>query len=726
MVVRVDASGITRRTDSGPMSDDDYQSVMTRLVEDAARFMDDEISPSREEALNYLRGRTDVPAPETGFSSVTSTVSRDSLKRVMDKLMEMFVGAEDVVEFMPSNENDANLARQQTDVANYLLMTRNKGYRVIHDTFRSAIGSGKVAGVKVAWDESTEVSAESYTDLSEQEAQEFRDDPNAEILEEEEIEEEVQVPIQLPTGEEVRETVPRRYVNMQVEWRKPKNGIVIECIPAEELRFDRRAIDSDSARIVYQDTQRTRSDLVALGMTDEFIDAHGGTGQSSGYGASQKSQEKRARTGFDIDKDDDSGSDELMTYRLLDIWARIDKDGDGIAEWRHCLAIGNHATIWEPSDEMAHDCQIALFIPYLIENTAIGESLHELTKDLADQKTCLMRGMVDNVSLNNFPKPVAVETQIDNWASIQNRRAIAKVKRQGALDYLQPTYIVDGVLKAFERLDQEQQGRIGVSDAAMGLDPDSLQASSDFGVRETFALGQSGILMVARNLAETGMTKLFQLIIKLYARHQSEPETLRLRGQVVQVNPRQFDAGMDLTVNVGLGTGAKEQKLGTLMFLFGQVKEMWASTPDGEEPPLTSLDMTRKLLEDIAKVQDISVDQYLKNPPDPLPEREDPAEAQMQAEVQKAQIEAQTELQKAQIQAQAKAQSDIQTAIIQAQVDLAKAQGEAAIKQQKQQFDAMLKEQELQTEAALEIRGQNIEATLKGAELRQRELRAPN
>ena len=81
-----------------------------------------------------------------------------------------------------------------------------------------------------------------------------------------------------------------------------------------------------------------------------------------------------------------------MTYRLLDIWARIDKDGDGIAEWRHCLAIGNYATIWEPSDEMAHDCQIALFIPYLIENTAIGESLHELTKDIADQKTCLMRG----------------------------------------------------------------------------------------------------------------------------------------------------------------------------------------------------------------------------------------------------------------------------------------------------------------------------------------------
>ncbi len=723
MAVRVDASGITRRTDSGPMSQDDYQSVLTRLVEDAARFMDDEISPSREEALNYLRGRTDVPEPATGFSSVTSTVSRDSLKRVMDKLLEMFVGAEDVVEFMPSNENDAELARQQTDVANYILMTRNKGYRVIHDTFRSAVGSGKVAGVKVAWDESTEVWSESYTDLSPEQAQEFRDDPNAEIMEDEEIEEEVQIPIQLPTGEEVRETVTRRYVNMEVKWKKPKNGIVIECIPAEELRFDRRAIDSDSARIIYQDTQRTRSDLVALGMTDEFIDAHGGTGQSSGYGASQKSQEKRARTGFDIDKDDDSGSDELMTYRLLDIWARIDKDGDGIAEWRHCLAIGNYATIWEPSDEMAHDCQIALFIPYLIENTAIGESLHELTKDIADQKTCLMRGMVDNVSLNNFPKMAAVETQIDNWASWQNRRAIGKMKRPGSVDYLQPTYIVDGVLKAFERLDQEQQGRIGVSDAAMGLDPDSLQASSDFGVRETFALGQSGILMVARNLAETGMTKLFQLIIKLYARHQNELETLRLRGQVIQINPRQFDAGMDLKVNVGLGTGNKEAKLGSLLLIKSVQEQAIAS--DGEDNAICNTQMYINTLDDILEVQDIKDEgRYFKNPPEPPQPSPDPAEAQMQAEVQKAQIEGQIELQKAQIQAQAKAQSDVQVAIIQAQVDLAKAQGEAAIKAQSQQFDALLKQQELETETALEIRAQNIEAA-KDIELANRQLRSP-
>ncbi|MGI9487869.1 MAG: portal protein, partial [Geminicoccaceae bacterium] len=505
-------TGDFRRAATGPLTDEEYQSIITGMVDDAVDFHDDDLSSKREEALNYLRGETDVPHPEPGFSSVVSRVSEDELDGYMTQLMKLFTGAGTPVAFLPSSDNDQELAKQQTDYARYVYSIKNPGYRNTHDTIRSAIGSAAVAGMKVVWSEATEVWQESYTNLGPEELAEFENDPDAEIVEREDVEEDEQIPVQLDDGTEIRETVTRNYHNLTVKWKKPKKGIVIENIPGEELRFDRRATCSDDARIIFQDTRRTRSDLIALGMDDDFIDTHGGGGSGSGEATSQQDQEKRARTNFDQDKDHDrAGGRAMDTYRLMDIWARVDKDGDGIAEWRHCLAIGDHATIWEPSDEMAHDVQIALFIPFLVENTAVGRTLHTKTKDVADTETCLIRGMVDNLSQSNFPKQVAVSGQIENWPhGITNRRSVVNAKRPGVVEYLSVPYLVDGVLKGLEFFKQMTAGRLGVSVAARGLDPENLQSSSDFGVRETFALGSSGHEMVARNLAETGFTKVFR------------------------------------------------------------------------------------------------------------------------------------------------------------------------------------------------------------------------
>jgi len=731
------------------MTPEEYQNSVTRLVEDARRFMDDEISPDREDALNYLRGETDVPDPEPGFSSITSTTSRDSLHTFMRELMRLFAGTDAVVEFMPG-EQDTELAEQQTDFANYTLMVRNGGWRVLHDTFRSAVGSGKVAGIKVVWSDAEKVWQDSYTELSDEEMKEFEDDPDADVIEHEIVDETEQIPIQINLedlsqeqvavlqqdkdiildGTEIRRNVRTRTHNATVKFKKPANEIDIQAIMAEELLLDRRATDADSAKIVAQDVQRTRSDLIDLGMTEDFIDRFGGSG-GSGEGTSQESQEKRARVGYDIDKDDDSGNVELTTYRLVDGWARIDKDGDGIAEWRHFLALGDHAELWEESDEMVSESQIATFIPFLVENTAIGETLHDLTKDIADTTTCLQRGMVDNLSLTNFPKPVGVEGQFVP-ASITNRRAVGIVKRPGAFEYLNTPYAVDGVLNGLSYFKAETASRIGVSQAAMGLDPDALQSSSDFGVRETFGKGSGGIEFVARNLAETGMKKVFRLIIQLYARHQKESEMIRLRGKVVEVNPRQFDSGMDLTVNVGLGTGQREAKTSILMFALQQQKETLASTPDGQENEITSPQQVVNTLDKILALHDIKNEgQFFKNPPGPPPPPPpDPAEAAAAAAQAEAEVKGQVEIQKAQI----KAESDLQVALIQQQTELAKSLGaneakalqdkiNGQIKESQARQDALLKLREQDLEAMLEVRGQNIEAA-KDIEMKNRELRS--
>lgn len=727
------------------MSDQAYQDAITGLVDDAERFMEDDIHPQREEALNYLRGETNVPPPETGFSGITSTVSRDSLHIFMRELMKIFAGAGSAVEFI-GGDNDGQLAEQQTDVANYILMIRNGGWRTMHDVFRSAVGSASVAGMKVYWDESRSVWQEEFTDLSDEEMEELEDDPNAEIIEQETITEEEQIPFQLPDGSEVRETVKRRTHNAKVKWDKPANKIAIDPIVGEELYIDRRATDQSNAKIISHGSQRTRSDLISLGMTDDFIDRNGGSG-GSGDDTSQQSQEKRARTGFDPNLDDGSSSNkEVQTYQLWDSYVTVDRDGDGIAEWRHNYAIGDQAIVWEESDEMVSGPQIITFIPFVKENTVIGETLHELTKDIADSKTCLQRGMIDNLGLTNFPKPVAVEGMISNWASIQNRKAVAVVKHPNALQYLPTPYVVQGVLEGMQYLDSETSSRIGVSKASMGLDPDVLQSSSDFGVRETFGQGAGGVAFVARNLAETGMIPLFQLIIQLYARHQKEPETLRLNGKVVDVNPRQFDHNMDLKANVGLGTGDRESKQAVLMFALQQQKETLASTPDGQPNEITSPQQVVNTLDKILELHDISDEgQFFHNPVlPPPPQRQDPAEAAVAAAQAEAQVKGQIDIQKQQMQSQAdiqkaliQSQSDERQAIIEQQTKLVIAEAQlgqsSAIDQAKLQLqarkdmiDGALRQEELDRETILEVRAQDIEATLDGEKIRQAQLRRPN
>src|SRR3546814_9865105 len=65
----------------------------------------------------------------------------------------------------------------------------------------------------------------------------------------------------------------------------------------------------------------------------------------------------------------------------------------------------------------------------------------------------------------------------------------------------------------------------------------------------------------ARIFAETGVKRLFRQILRLLIRHQPRERMIRLRNQWVQIDPRGWNAEMDLVVTVGLGVGSKMEQL---------------------------------------------------------------------------------------------------------------------------------------------------------------------
>ena len=212
-----------------------------------------------------------------------------------------------------------------------------------------------------------------------------------------------------------------------------------------------------------------------------------------------------------------------------------------------------------------------------------------------------------------------------------------------------------------------RDSKTGVSRAAMGLDPDALQNTTATAAQLTAQGGAAQIEVMARNLAEGGMRRLFKLMLNLYVENSPEPQLMRMNGNFVPVDPRVWNTSMDVTVNVGLGTGQEDQKLAAYQQALGLQMQIWQAY--GPTNGLVSMTTIRNTLADMLALSGIrNADRYF-NPMDPQTEamlvqqaqqmaaqRPDPnmalAQAQVEAEQIKAQSKAQTDMLKAQIDAQ--------------------------------------------------------------------------
>jgi len=241
------------------------------------------------------------------------------------------------------------------------------------------------------------------------------------------------------------------------------------------------------------------------------------------------------------------------------------------------------------------------------------------------------------------------------------------MKSAGMLQDISVPFVAAQTLPAIQYMDQTIEAKTGVSRAAMGLDPDALQNTTATAAQLTAQGGAAQIEVMARNLAEGGMRRLFKLMLNLYVENSPEPQLMRMNGQFVPVDPRVWNTAMDVSVNVGLGTGKEEQKAAAYQQALQMQMQIWQAY--GPTNGLVTMTSIRNTLADMLALSGIrNADRYF-NPMDPQTEmmliqqaqaarqgQPDPnmaiAQAQVQAEQIRAQSKAQTDMLKAQIDAQ--------------------------------------------------------------------------
>ena len=238
-----------------------------------------------------------------------------------------------------------------------------------------------------------------------------------------------------------------------------------------------------------------------------------------------------------------------------------------------------------------------------------------------------------------------------------------------------------------EYLDNVQAKRTGVSDTQQGLDPNVLQNTTATAVATMSNAANGKLELIARIFAETGVKSLFQSIFRLLCKYQKQARTLRIAGQYVPFNPREWSEQYSVSINVGLGNGSRTDQLATLQMILAKQEQIIQGY--GAANPIVDIKQYRDTLArmiHMAGFKDAS--SFLKDiSPEQNAALSQPQPQQPDSNVQATQILAQVEREKAQLKAQTE-QAKLDLERQQMELDNARKQLELQMQEMKLQADA--------------------------------------
>ncbi|MCS5595570.1 MAG: hypothetical protein NZ730_13630 [Porticoccaceae bacterium] len=636
------------------MSEDDIEEIVGDAVSSAVDFVESEIAEGRIKAQRYFDGETDI-GEEEGRSKIVATKVRDTVRAIKPSLMRVFLSSENPVEYVPTGQEDVAMAAQATKYAHYRFNELN-GYTLLNDAIHDALVK-KTGVIKTYWEDYEEASIHTYSNLTEEEMTVLVNEKGVTVIEQTS---EMEMSID---GFGMQAEVPK--YELKISHQKEKGKLCIESVPPEEFIVDRNAKSVEDAYIVAHKTEMRAGDLVAMGYEQEKVDELAGT--SSNAFADEEDFERK---GYSQDDEENTQDSSMKLVEVTEAYMKMDVYGTGQATMHRFMLAGgdNELLDYEPWGEVP----FAVFEIDPEPHTFFGRSIADLIMNDQDSSTAMLRGMMDNVALTNNPSIDVVEGQV-NMDDVLNNEigAIRRVKTQGAIQVNAIPFVAGQTLGAMQYLDEEIQVKTGVTKASMGLDPNALQNTTATAAQLTAQQGAGQIEVIARNLAEGGMKRLFKLMLNLLVENSCEETMMRMNGQYVPIDPRVWNTSMDVTVNVGLGTGQEEQKNAALNQALQMQMQIWQSY--GPTNGLVTMTGIRNTLADMLVLAGVrNADRYF-NPMTPEQEQQLIQQQQQQAQ-QAQQLTPEQEIAKGQVEAeQVKANAKIETDKLKLKIEAMKA-----------------------------------------------------
>jgi hypothetical protein len=614
------------------MTEGDLRASLKGLIDDSIEFATEELGPDRAKATEYYRAKL-FGNEEEGRSQFVMSEVRDTVLGMIPGLLRVIFGPEHVVEYAPRNAAQVAAAEQATDYARWVFEEDNAGlmktYSVLVDGLVRRLGIFKW-GVD---DTSTVKAMKGHAKHSE--IEQLLQDPGFELQRVTQTQPAVQQSALVGPGGQPMQAAEPQEAEYDIEFTYTENGkrIWIEAVPDDEFIYNREARDIESAILVGHKMRKSESDLVALGIDEDVIEEHGGDDTSI---LDTSEAQARLAEGQSGGMDPDAGeANEKHLY--IESYVKIDFDGDGIAELRKICTLGPGYHIVE--NEPVASRPFSIFTPIPEPHTMLGQSIADLTMDIQLLKSSMIRSIQDSAAASIFPRIGYVEGHV-SVADVMNT-AIGgpiRMRQQGDLQPISIPFLGVEMLPLVQYIDDVKENRTGQAKGPVGLDADALQSTEKAAAGAVISATQAREEVLARIFAEQALKPMFRGILELIGEIKPKKQMIKMRGAWTEVDPEQWDLNLGVSVNVMLGTSAKEQKIAALQS-FADKQELIITTL-GPQNPIASLSQYANTLRKAAKLLGFpDVDSFFGQVPEgwappPKPEQPDPKMAKVQADAQ--------------------------------------------------------------------------------------------
>jgi hypothetical protein len=678
------------------MNQEELKALVADEINNAIGYLESDTVQARADAMSYYF-RDKYGTEVEGRSQVVTGEVAETVDGALPQLIRVFTSCEDAVRFEPTKDGEEELADQASDMANWVFYKDNDGFLILHNWFKDALLQ-KVGVVKAYWEEKKDTIKEKYKGLT--------DDELAMIMQTGEWEITKQV-TDVVIG---YDGMPYNTHNITIQKINDESRIAIENVPPEEFLISKRAKTIEDSPFTAHRRMIARGDLIAMGYEKSIVDTIPANDRL------EYAPERLSRFGRDELPDYTQSSDLSMEeVEIFECYIKVDTNDNGLLELRRVILGGETILSNEECDYVPFHSVCPIPIPHKF----FGQSLADRTMDLQLTKSTILRQMLDNLYLTNNARVTAVEGQV-NLDDLLTSTAggVIRVKNPQAVNQLTVANTAGQSFPMMEYLDGVQAKRTGVSDLQQGLDANVLQNTTATAVAAMMQQSAGKLELMARIFAETGVKSLFRGILHLLCKYQNQAKTIRMRGKWVSYDPREWSNLYDVSINVGLGNGNRQEQIAMLQMIMSKQEEIIGKY--GANNPLVTVTQYRSTLgrmiemagfkdttsfinEITPEVEQQIMQQASQPPADPTSEA---AQLYAKVEEQKSQLTAQTN--------QAKLQLDRE----QMQVDNARKELEMQQKQMQMDGDYRIKEAELQLkQMELEMKSQATDGKLQTEQL---------
>jgi hypothetical protein len=584
------------RSDSKPSLSDggsllSASSLMTILRKEegaASNYQWSALSQTREDALNYY-DRELYGDEQDGASQVVTSEFADVIESIMPGLMRVFTSTDDVAEFTPGAPGEEQWAKEASEYVPHVFMRQNDGFRILYWMIKDAL-MYRLGAVTVDLEDYIEKRRvpvqglpQDAIDLVVAQAAE----EGAELAMELEQDPAPSVAVDRVTGLPLPPSAPPPLSPAEgsfsgtITITRQRKRVVVDNIAPEDILFTPTARDQDKASFLGFRKRVTASDLIEMGLSQDEVDEL----RSDRDLSPEDAQRNDSATVGEAERGDLGDSERSLW--LVVAYVRADNDGDGVSELLRVVYAHAGGTAGRIVERVEWDglASIALASPILMSHTIVGRSLFDQTQDLQQIGSTLTRGLLDNLYITNRPRPVIsdqvnLDSLIDWMPGSPVRLKPGARPGDNHVAWLQVPNVSAGVLAALEYLATVRENRTGIVRNNQGLDADSLNKTAS-GMNMLMSAAQQRQELIARVLAETAIKRIYRLVYRAIKRACAGPVKYWSGKQFANCDPSRWPDEMELSVNVGLGTGSKDQAIQHLA-LIGTLQEKLIALQGGQ------------------------------------------------------------------------------------------------------------------------------------------------